>query len=108
MDRFDDIWKNRFNEEDFSDSDWNTPDENVWDEILPHVAPEKGKRYLWMTWVGVGIFSILLISILALNKNNIISANEIASSGTLISKPTESINTATEIENKCVIFFLSL
>ena len=103
MDRFDDIWKNRFNEEDFSDSDWNTPDENVWEGILPHVAPEKGKRYLWMTWVGVGIFSILLISILALNKNNIISANETASSGALISEPSDSINTATEIENNASI-----
>lgn len=76
MDRFDDLWKNRFNEEDFSESDWNTPDEEVWDAILPHVAPQNEKRPLWMIWLGLGIISILLISILASNNNNQISSKE--------------------------------
>ncbi|MFK7774796.1 MAG: autotransporter outer membrane beta-barrel domain-containing protein [Saprospiraceae bacterium] len=96
MDRFDDIWKNRFNEEDFSDSDWNTPDEDVWEGILPHVDPEKDKRSLWMIWLGLGIgISILLISILTLNKNSQISTNELDSFGTLISETTEPSNTIT-------------
>ena len=89
MDRFDDIWKNRFNEEDFSESDWNTPDDNVWESIVPHVAPKKNWRALWMIWLGIGILTILLISILALNKNNPISSSQNDSFGTLISESNE-------------------
>ncbi len=103
MDRFDDIWKNRFNEEDFSESDWNTPDEDVWEGIIPHVVPEKDNRPLWMIWLGIGIVSILLISILTLNKNNRISTNEAASFGTLISEPTESATATNEIKNNASI-----
>ena len=99
MDRFDDIWKNRFNEEEISDSDWITPDENVWEGILPHVAPKKDKRPFWMIWLGLGIFSVLLISIIALNKNNRTDTNETSSFGTLISEPNESINKTEEIAN---------
>lgn len=93
MDRFDDIWKNRFNEEEISESDWNTPDEEVWEGILPHVAPQKDKRPLWMIWLGIGIISILLISILALNSKSPTSLNKSASFGTLISEPTAANNT---------------
>jgi opacity protein-like surface antigen len=102
MDRFDDIWKNRFNEEDFSESDWNTPDESVWEEILPHVAPEKDKRYLWMAWLGIGIISILMILVLALNKDSLTSVSKTASFEALISEPTESTNPAIEIQNNAI------
>lgn len=89
MDRFDDIWKNRFNEEEFSESDWNTPDENVWEGIIPRVDPQKDKRSLLVIWLGVGIISILLVSILTLDKNKKTSTIETASFENLIPAPTE-------------------
>ena len=66
MDRFDDIWKDRFNEEDLPVDDWNTPDDEVWKGILPHVAPQKKekKRRWWWLWFEVG--SLLLIAIVLL------------------------------------------
>lgn len=100
MDRFDDIWKNRFNEEDISDSDWNTPDENVWEGIIPHVVPEKDKRSFWMIWFGLGVISILLISIFTLNKNNQTTSIKTDSFGTLISDSTESTYKIIDIEKK--------
>ncbi|MFK8010083.1 MAG: hypothetical protein AB8H03_27260 [Saprospiraceae bacterium] len=98
MDRFDDIWKNRFNEEDFSESDWNTPDEDVWEGILPHVAPKRDKRAWWMILLGVGIVSILLILTLTKNKSNQISVDETVPFGTLISESAESSNTISEVK----------
>jgi len=76
MDRFDDIWKNRFNED------------LVWEGILPHVAPKK-KRPIWMIWLGIGIAMILLLSVLIISKGEQTSSNATASLGKLISEPTE-------------------
>jgi len=47
MDKFNDIWKNRFNEGDLPVGDWNTPDDLVWDNILPHVPAKKDNRRKW-------------------------------------------------------------
>ena len=69
MDRFDDIWKNRFNEEEFSEGDWNTPDEKVWEGIVPHVDAKDDRRPFWMILLGIGIVAILLLSILFLGYN---------------------------------------
>lgn len=78
MDRFDDIWKNRFNEEEVPQSDWNTPDEDVWEGIAPHVAPKKNKRSLWMIWLGIGLLILLLLSILALGNDTQRLSNQTA------------------------------
>jgi opacity protein-like surface antigen len=90
MDRFDDIWKNRFDEEEFSEGDWNTPDEKVWEGIVPHVAPKKYGRSFWMIWLGVGVVATLLCSILLLNKGDQTSPNAIAAFGTPTSESIES------------------
>ncbi|MEM9820073.1 MAG: hypothetical protein AAF985_03340 [Bacteroidota bacterium] len=59
MDRFDDIWKNRFNEEELPDADWIAPGDQVWRGITQEIKPEKPKRKWW-------IFVILFIGGLAL------------------------------------------
>ena len=89
MDRFDDIWKNRFNEEEFSESDWNTPDEKVWEGIVPHVVHQNDNRSFWMFWLGIGVITILLLSMLFLNKGNQTSSDTTISFGTLISESIE-------------------
>lgn len=90
MDRFDDIWKNRFNEEEFSEGDWNTPDENVWEGIVPHVSSKNGDRPFWMNMLGLGIIAVLLLSILFLSKGIQTSSNANVSFGTLTSESIKS------------------
>ena len=84
MDRFDDIWKNRFNEENLEDSDWNTPDDKVWEGIIPHVVPAKDSRPFWLIWIFLMIISVLLILILIANKKNQISSVSIDSYSSLV------------------------
>ena len=60
MDRFDDIWKNRFNEEELPVGDWNAPDDEVWKSISVEVFPEKDKRRLLWFWLGLGGVLLLL------------------------------------------------
>lgn len=99
MDRFDDIWKNRFNEEEFSGGDWNTPDEIVWEAIVPHVTSKKYNRPFWMIWFGIGIATISLLSVLLLNKSDQTSSSlATATSGTLISQAIEPIFKIEKIE----------
>ncbi|MEL6866745.1 MAG: hypothetical protein AAFP19_20145 [Bacteroidota bacterium] len=57
MDKFDDIWKNSFNDESFPIADWNTPDEEVWEGIAPNVPQQNNRKY-WFLW------SLVLISLL--------------------------------------------
>ena len=59
MDRFDDIWKNRFNEEDFPVGDWNAPDDEVWKSIEVEISPKKDRRRSFWFWLGLG--SLLLL-----------------------------------------------
>ena len=49
MDRFDDIWKNRFNEAESPREEWNNPDDMVWDAIALEL-PTKGRRRRWLIW----------------------------------------------------------
>jgi len=65
MDKFDEIWKNRFNESDVPiDSDWSSPDDIVWDGIDEHLKKDsKRKGWFWFWW-GAGI-SVLILAGLA-------------------------------------------
>jgi opacity protein-like surface antigen len=62
MDRFDDIWKNRFNEGDAPIGDWNTPDDDlVWEGIAPHIPQkDKRRRYIWLWW-AIGLLMLTLL-----------------------------------------------
>ena len=100
MDRFDDIWKNRFNEEEFSEGDWNTPDESVWEGIAPRVVPRNDNRQFWMIMVGIGIIAVLLLSMLFLNKGNQTSSNAANSFGTFTSESTEPSYNIARVEDR--------
>lgn len=63
MDRFDDIWKNRFNEQDLPDSDWISPDNKVWEGILKEVdTPKKEKRRFLIWWISG--FALIILTAL--------------------------------------------
>ncbi len=64
MDKFNDIWKDRFNQGDIPDADWNTPDKEVWEAILPHVPASEDRRRPLLFWIILGA-SILGIAILS-------------------------------------------
>ncbi len=61
MDKFNDIWKNRFNEGDMPSADWNTPDKEVWEGIAAELAPER-KRRRWFIFL-LGMLLVLLLAI---------------------------------------------
>jgi outer membrane protein W len=63
MDKFNDIWKDRFNQGDIPDADWNTPDSEVWEAILPHV-PNKWDRRPLFFWVILGLFLLAIVSMI--------------------------------------------
>ncbi|GEM_PF-2123966 len=44
MDRFDEIWRNRFQQEEIEPAPWNTPGENVWKAVEKGVLLEKRRR----------------------------------------------------------------
>ncbi len=69
MDRFDDIWKNRFNGSDKPIADWGVPDDSVWEGIEPHIEEKPDRKLLWWVSIGVIISLILLFSILVIFKN---------------------------------------
>ena len=92
MDRFDDIWKDRFNEEQLPIGDWNTPDDEVWKGILPHVEPKKEKkRRWWWMWFGIGNLLVLVaIVFLSQNKNETVLSQDVKSNE--ISETSEPTN----------------
>ncbi len=100
MDRFDDIWKNRFNEEEFSEGDWNTPDEKVWEGVVPHVVPKNNNTPFWMIMLVIGIVAILLLSMMFLYKGEQTSSNATNSFGTLTSESTEPTYKIAKIEDQ--------
>jgi opacity protein-like surface antigen len=63
MDRFDDIWKNRFNDGNAPIGDWNTPDDDlVWEGIAPHIPQQDDRRkYIWLWW-SIGLLMLALLS----------------------------------------------
>ena len=91
MDRFDDIWKNRFNEGENLPEDFGTPDDSVWKEIEQSIEA-KPKRKGWLWWlVGMGIFIILFafLSSKAFNKPDIHFSDQSPSQPQLISALNE-------------------
>ena len=62
MDRFDDIWKNRFNEKQVPAEDWAMPDEVVWDNIAVGIAGKRKRRslFFWLPFVGGGMVLLVL------------------------------------------------
>ncbi|MFK7808303.1 MAG: hypothetical protein AB8F74_10925 [Saprospiraceae bacterium] len=67
MDRFDDIWKNRFNEEPAPIDDWNTPDDLVWDAISMEVPRKEERRKWWILWLGLGLLISLGLAVWVYN-----------------------------------------
>ncbi|MEM8907757.1 MAG: hypothetical protein AAGD05_07920 [Bacteroidota bacterium] len=61
MDRFDDIWKNRFNEEQLPEDEWINPGEEVWAQIADQIEPRPRKRRRWIFW----LFSLGLVALLS-------------------------------------------
>ena len=105
MDRFDDIWKDRFNEEDLPIADWNTPDDEVWKGILPHVAPEKKRRRgWWWLWFGMGGILVAMMVIFSFpdNSDSILSQQSEVEEvkGTLANYDSNIVNTGVNIMNE--------
>ena len=93
MDRFDDIWKDRFNEEELPIDDWNTPDDDVWKGILPHVEPQKKKkRRFWWLWFGAGILLISVIVIFSFPNKNDVALSQDSESNKITETPKVIIN----------------
>lgn len=59
MDRFDDIWRNRFDESELPKGDWNEPDAEIWDAIAMQLPVNKEKRRIVWFWWGLGLLAIL-------------------------------------------------
>ena len=109
MDRFDDIWKNRFNDGKLPDDDWNTPDDDlVWAGISTHLPAKKDRRFLIWLWLGLGLLLMLLFSVLLLNigtdrtsqqtenkENNLVISEDMASTNNPLETKT---NIAKEFE----------
>ena len=78
MDRFDEIWKNRFNESDVPIGDWNTPDDElVWSSIAAQLPRKEKRRLLWLWWVfGLGLLMALIFGILWTNQQKSVSDNQ--------------------------------
>ena len=64
MDKFDEIWKNRFNDSNLPQDDWNMPDDDrIWQAITPHIQVQSAwKKYLGL-WLGL---SMLIFGLFAL------------------------------------------
>lgn len=70
MDKFDDIWNNRFNSEKLPVDDWTNPDDVVWSSISTEIFEEKKKSNVWLFWLS-GLFIIITaFYVLSKNKNN--------------------------------------
>ena len=63
MDSFDDIWRNRFNTNKVDESEWNVPDEGVWEGISSHIEADKRKRRAFI--ILLFAFLLLLTGVLA-------------------------------------------
>ncbi|MFK8103463.1 MAG: autotransporter outer membrane beta-barrel domain-containing protein [Saprospiraceae bacterium] len=71
MDRFDEIWKNRFNDSKLPAEEWNSPDDDMaWDEIAAGIAPKKDKRKYLFLWWGLSAVAIMIAFALLLVKDN--------------------------------------
>ncbi len=68
MDKLNDIWKNRFNEGEMPVAEWNTPDEELWGNILPHV-PKKKKKRKWFLFFLIGLLGLVVTSVFIFKSN---------------------------------------
>ena len=66
MDRFDDIWNNRFNSEDLPSEEWSMPDDKVWSSISQEISIEEKKRPWWMFWLTGLVLLIVTVCVLGL------------------------------------------
>lgn len=108
MDRFDDIWKNRFNDGSAPIEDWNSPDDKlVWEGISQQIPTKSKKRKLfWWWWVIAAIITLgLLFSFISTDENQVeqqsteqldVPSSQLNSSTTEKNK-TQSINTEKDI-----------
>jgi len=97
MDRFDDMWKNRFNEEELPKGDWNTPDDLVWDAVASEIAtPKKKRKWLWL-WFVLGLTFLSLIVFLTQNNNS--KLGEALENNTKESSASPKILKINELEN---------
>lgn len=60
MDRFDEIWRNRFQQEDISPEKWNTPSDSVWKNIQQSVnlRRKKRRRPIFILLFLLGLFAV--------------------------------------------------
>ncbi len=63
MDRFDDIWKNSFNEPEKPDGDWSLPSDTVWEAISAGIEPERKRGGLLLWWIGIGFLVAALLGL---------------------------------------------
>ena len=55
MDRFDDIWRNRFSEGTHPEEEWNTPDGDLWDSIATDLPIHNDRRRPKLWWWSAGL-----------------------------------------------------
>ncbi len=99
MDRFDEIWKNRFNDSKPPIETWNTPDDDlVWKGIVPHIEPKKKRRPLMWLWWSLGILISLMLVFFAYQSSSSNYVSEInqkellqPNTNSISKKPNESI-----------------
>jgi opacity protein-like surface antigen len=87
MDRFDDIWKNRFNDSNVPVEDWNSPDDElVWEGIAKHLpTEEKNRKILWWWVIGALLTLAFLFSFILKNDSKASgSINQIQNNKTLL------------------------
>jgi opacity protein-like surface antigen len=71
MDRFDDIWRNRFNEGKAPEGEWGTPDDSVWEGISNHFQQEKRRKRILFFWLLSGLAAlIILVALLSYGGKN--------------------------------------
>lgn len=58
MDRFDEIWRNSFQQDEVKPESWNTPSPSVWNGIESELLNKKKRRFIFLL-LFFGIFSLL-------------------------------------------------
>ncbi len=77
MDKFNDIWKNRFNDGDIPSGDWNMPDDEVWGNIMSEVPVKDDRRKLVFWIFGSSLMALLILSYFSFFENTKTGISEI-------------------------------
>lgn len=110
MDKFDEIWKNRFNEGGAPNDDWGSPDDLVWDGIDEHLKKDsKRKSWIWFWW-GTGLMVLMLGTFMFAFKGekkdrttNVSDKEKDELSEVIIEKSTDALaNSSDLVENKSI------